>query len=590
MPTWAQYLPYIIVPLLLAIPLGKYISHIINDQNNFMSRIIRPIENKIYKFFRVSNREMSWKTYLISILMFSLVSFLVLFSILKFQNYLPGNPEHFSGLSWSLAFNTAVSFVTNTNWQSYSGEMALSNFSQTIGLTVQNFSSAAVGIAVLFALIRGIQRTEAKAIGNFWRDLTRIFLYLLIPLSLFMSIMLMAGGVPQTTGGYKTATLVQPVAVDKHNQAIYGAEINVKKNTVRIKNHKIDGAKIITKETLPLFPQASQVSIKLLGTNGGGVLGANSAHPYENPTPFTNFIETTAMLLLPMALCFSFGESLKRRKEGWAIFSAMAIMFVVALIFEGIVEQHGTTLAHIGNLAMEGKETRIGIPESAVWSIVTTATSTGATNATLDSFSSLGGLMPMALMQLGEVVFGGVGSGLYGMLGFIILTVFIAGLMVGRTPEYLGKKIGPYEMRMAVIACLSTPIAILTCSAIPAMLKSTLTSLSNSGAHGFSEFLYAFSSAGANNGSSFGGFNGNTIIFNVLLAVAMIISRFLPIIAIMAIAGKMGQHKIVASSSGTLSTTSPTFVFMLIIVVLIIGVLSFFPALSLGPIADFLTH
>nr|WP_262341579.1 potassium-transporting ATPase subunit KdpA [Lactiplantibacillus plantarum] len=301
-------------------------------------------------------------------------------------------------------------------------------------------------------------------------------------------------------------------------------------------------------------------------------------------------METTAMLLLPMALCFSFGESLKRRKEGWAIFSAMAIMFVVALIFEGIVEQHGTTLAHIGNLAMEGKETRIGIPGSAVWSIVTTATSTGAVNATLDSFSSLGGLMPMALMQLGEVVFGGVGSGLYGMLGFIILTVFIAGLMVGRTPEYLGKKIGPYEMRMAVIACLSTPIAILTCSAIPAMLKSTLTSLSNSGAHGFSEFLYAFSSAGANNGSSFGGFNGNTIIFNVLLAVAMIISRFLPIIAIMAIAGKMGQHKIVASSSGTLSTTSPTFVFMLIIVVLIIGVLSFFPALSLGPIADFLTH
>lgn len=591
MPVWMQYLPYIIVPVLLAIPLGKYIGKVINEQHNFMSIIVEPIETRFYRWLHISKKEMNWKTYSYNVLMFSLVSFLVLVLILKFQNYLPGNPEHFAGLSWPLAFNTAISFVTNTDWQAYAGETALSNFSQSIGLTVQNFAPAAVGIAVLFAVIRGFKRTQASHIGNFWRDLTKIFLYLLLPLSLVISCLLLASGVPQTTKGYRTVNLIEPVAVNQQNKLIYGAHINEKKQQVTDdKGHLVKKAKIITKEALPLFPQASQVAIKQLGTNGGGVLGANSAHPYENPTPFSNLVEATSMLLLPMALCFSFGEVLKRRKEGWAIFVTMAILFVAAIAAEGILEQHGTTLRHIGNLAMEGKETRIGVPGSATWSIITTATSSGATNASLDSFSALGGLLPMALMQLGEVVFGGVGSGLYGMLGFVLLTVFIAGLMVGRTPEYLGKKIGPYEMRMAVIACLSTPVAILLSSSIPAMLKSTLSSLSNTGAHGFSEFLYAFSSAGANNGSSFGGFNGNTTLLNIILAIAMLISRFLPIIAMLAIAGNMGKQKRVASSSGTLATASPTFVFMLIIVILIIGVLSFFPALALGPIADFLKH
>ncbi|GEK60993.1 potassium-transporting ATPase potassium-binding subunit [Leuconostoc citreum] len=585
-----QYLPYIFLPVLLAIPTGKYIGHIINEEKTFADRFLSPIEKIIYKVFHVSNKEMNWKMYLATVLTFSFVSFVVLFLILKFQNLLPGNPEKFSGLSWSLAFNTAVSFVTNTNWQSYSGEMALSNFSQSMGLTVQNFVSAAVGIAVVFVVIRGIKGVSGTGLGNFWKDMTRILLYILAPISIVIALILVASGVPQTGSGYKTANLIQPAAVDKNNQIIYGADIDLNDKTVKLNGEKVDDAKIITKETLPLFPQASQVAIKQLGTNGGGVLGANSAHPYENPTPLTNFIETVAMIWLPMSLCFAFGESLKKRKQGWAIFTTMGILLVLSIVVEGIVEQHGTTLSHIGNLAMEGKETRIGIVGSAIWSVVTTATSTGSVNAALDSFSSLGGLIPMALMQLGEVVFGGVGSGLYGMLGFIILTVFIAGLMVGRTPEYLGKKIGPFEMKMAVIACLSTPVAILITSAISAMFKSTVVSISNTGAHGFSEFLYAFSSAGANNGSSFGGFNANTDLLNVLLAVAMVISRFLPIMAMIAIAGHLLNSKKVASTSGTLTTTSPTFIFMLIVVILVVGVLSFFPALALGPIADFLTH
>ena len=307
-----------------------------------MTRIIKPIEKRVYRWLHLSEKEMDWKNYLKNVLMFSLVSFIVLFLILKFQNILPGNPEHFAGLSWSLAFNTAVSFVTNTNWQAYSGESALSNFSQVMGLTVQNFASAAVGLAVLFAVIRGLKRTDAKHIGNFWRDLTKILLYVLLPMSFVISIMLMASGVPQTTNGYKTAQLVEPVAIDHHDQLIYGASVNVKTNTVTLNGHRVKDAKIVTKETLPLFPQASQVAIKQLGTNGGGVLGANSANPYENPTPLTNLIEATAMLLLPMAACFSFGETLKKRKEGWAIFSAMAILFIIAVVVEGFAEQHGT--------------------------------------------------------------------------------------------------------------------------------------------------------------------------------------------------------------------------------------------------------
>lgn len=585
-----QVLPYVILPFILAIPLGLYMSKLVDGEKNFMTKVISPFENKVYKWLKINQKEMNWKKYLSSVLSLSVMSFIVLFLILKFQDLLPMNSNHFTGMSWTLAFNTAISFVTNTDWQSYSGETTLSNFSQIAGLTVQNFVSAAVGIAVLFALIRGLKRSSVNVIGNFWKDFIRIQLYVLIPLSLVTSVILIATGVPQTFSGSKTVDLVQPVAVNDNGVPITNAKINVKTKAVTVNGKKINNVSIITKEELPLYAQASQVAIKQLGSNGGGVLGTNSAHPYENPSPLSNFIEMTAMMLIPAALCFTFGFSIKRRREGIAIFITMTILLTFGLVVSVLMEQKGFSLAHIGNLNMEGKETRNGVTISSIWSVFATATGTGSVNASLDSFSAFAGMIFMILIQLGEVAFGGVGSGLYGMLGFVILAVFIASLMVGRTPTYLGKKIGPKEMRMAVLACLATPLAILLGSGIAATLKSTLGSLTNSGAHGFSELLYAFSSAGGNNGSSFSGFNGNTEILNILLGLVMIIGRFLPIFAVLVIAGSMAKQKISAETSGTLSTSNITFIVLLILVILIIGVLSFFPALSLGPIADFLTR
>ncbi|MCP0886625.1 potassium-transporting ATPase subunit KdpA [Ligilactobacillus sp. WILCCON 0076] len=585
-----QILPYVILPFILAIPLGLYMSKLVDGEKNFMTKVISPFENKVYKWLKINQKEMNWKKYLSSVLSLSVMSFIVLFLILKFQDLLPMNSNHFTGMSWTLAFNTAISFVTNTDWQSYSGETTLSNFSQIAGLTVQNFVSAAVGIAVLFALIRGLKRSSVNVIGNFWKDFIRIQLYVLIPLSLVTSVILIATGVPQTFSGSKTVDLVQPVAVNDNGVPITNAKINVKTKAVTVNGKKINNVSIITKEELPLYAQASQVAIKQLGSNGGGVLGTNSAHPYENPSPLSNFIEMTAMMLIPAALCFTFGFSIKRRREGIAIFITMTILLTFGLVVSVLMEQKGFSLAHIGNLNMEGKEIRNGVTISSIWSVFATATGTGSVNASLDSFSAFAGMIFMILIQLGEVAFGGVGSGLYGMLGFVILTVFIASLMVGRTPTYLGKKIGPKEMRMAVLACLATPLAILLGSGIAATLKSTLGSLTNSGAHGFSELLYAFSSAGGNNGSSFSGFNGNTEILNILLGLVMIIGRFLPIFAVLVIAGSMAKQKVSAETSGTLSTSNITFIVLLILVILIIGVLSFFPALSLGPIADFLTR
>ena len=414
-------------------------------------------------------------------------------------------------------------------------------------------------------------------------------LYLLIPLSLVTSISLVACGVPQTVNGSKHETLIQPVAVKNNGAIVMGAKVDEKNNSAFLDGKKLTNVKIVKYEEVPLYAQASQVAIKQLGTNGGGVLGANSAHPFENPTPVSNLIEVTAMLLIPMSVCFAFGDYLGRKKEGIALFVAMALMFIICLSISNWAEQRGAVMAHSDNLNMEGKETRLGIPSSIIFSVATTATGTGAVNAMLDSFSSLGGLIPMLLMQIGEVVFGGVGSGLYGMLAFVILTVFIASLMVGRTPEYLGKKIGPQEMRMSVLACLATPLSILIGSGIVALIPSTTTRLTNFGAHGFSEFLYAFSSAGANNGSSFGGFSGDTTLLNIALALVMILSRFLPIFAILSIAGSMAKQKVTPMTAGTLTTSNTLFVILLIIVIFIVGVLSFFPALALGPIADFLT-
>ena len=594
-----QYVLYLALLVGLGLPLGIYISKAMNGERVFLSRLVVPCENGLYKLLRIQkDEEMGWKKYAACALAFSAVSLVVLTLILKFQHLFPWNPQQLDGLSWHLAFNTAVSFVTNTNWQAYSGEVTLSNFSQAMGLTVQNFVSAGVGIAVLFAIIRGFVRVKSKDIGNFWTDLTRAVLYVMMPLCLVMTIALIGLGVPQSLGGNTTVDLVEPIAVDAEGNVLPDAQIDRERGIVTLDGKEVAGARIVTRQEVPLYPQASQVSPKQVGTNGGGVLGNNSAHPFENPNPASNIIQMLALLLIPVALCFSFGRSVKDRKQGVAIFLAMFLVLAVALAGVGISEQRGTPqLAQDGAVDivstvgqsggnMEGKETRFGIAASSTWAAFTTAASNGSVNSMHDSYTPLGGMIPMLLMMLGEVIFGGVGCGLYGMIGFVILTVFIAGLMVGRTPEYLGKKIGPREMRMAVLVCLATPIAILIGSGVATLLPATQDSLNNAGAHGLSEVLYAYSSCGGNNGSAFAGFNANTPFLNVSLGLVMLFARFVPMVCTLVIAGSMVEKKRVAVSAGTLSTSNAMFVFLLILIVLIVGALSFFPALSLGPIAE----
>lgn len=598
-----QYVLYLAVLVALAIPLGKYISKAMGGEKVFLSKLVRPCENVIYKALRIDPAaEMGWKKYLLCALAFNAFGLAVLFAILMLQGVLPWNPQGFGGMSWHLAFNTAVSFVTNTNWQTYSGEVALSNFSQAMGLTVQNFVSAACGIAVLFALVRGLVRAGGKGVGNFWADLVRSVLYIMLPVCLVTSIALAGLGVPQSLGGGKTVDLVEPIAVQQTAdgyEVIPGAQADPETGTVTVDGAAVPGAKVVTKQYVPLYPQASQVAPKQAGTNGGGILGTNSAHPFENPNPWTNLIEMTLLLLIPVALCFSFGRSVKSRKQGVAIFLAMFILLAAALCAVAVAEQAGTPqLAQDGGVAvsatdgqpggnMEGKETRFGIATSATWAAYTTAASNGSVNSMHDSYTPLGGMVPMLLMMLGEVVFGGVGCGLYGMIGFVILTVFIAGLMVGRTPEYLGKKVGPREMRMAVLLCLATPIAILVGSGVATLLPATADALGNGGAHGLSEVLYNYASAGGNNGSAFAGMGCDTPFLNVSLGLVMLFARFVPMAATLAIAGSMVCKRKVAEGAGTLSTSNGMFVFLLILIVLIIGALSFFPALSLGPIAEF---
>ena len=498
-------------------------------------------------------------------------------------------------MPWDLSFNTAASFVTNTNWQAYSGESQLSYLSQALGLTVQNFVSAGTGLAVLYALIRGFLKTNANSLGNFWIDLTRSILYILMPLSLVLSLLLVSQGVIQNLKPGAAVSLVEPVAVSEDGTIL--TDIEIVNGEVFVKGQKVD-AQIVTEQFVPMGPAASQIAIKQLGTNGGGYMGTNSAHPLENPTYLSNLAEVIAILLIPAALCFSFGQSIKDKRQGRAIFIAMLSMLLVAWAVIAVNEQAATPqLAQNGivdissiNQAggnMEGKESRFGIVGSSTWAAFTTAASNGSVNSMHDSYTPLGGMMTMLQMQLGEVIFGGVGCGLYGMLAFAILAVFIAGLMVGRTPEYLGKKIEPYEMKWAVLACLATPISILVGSGIAAGLPSIMDSLTNGGAHGFSELLYAYSSAGGNNGSAFAGFAANTVFLNVSLGLVMLFARFLPIISILAIAGSLAKKKKIAVTAGTLSTCSPLFVFLLVFVVLLVGALSFFPALALGPIAEY---
>lgn len=568
-----QYSLYLIILVVLAIPLGKYIGKVMNGEKVFLSKILNPIENFIYKILRIDkDEEMDWKKYSVSIIAFSVIGFVILFLLQIVQGILPLNPEDIKGVTWDLSFNTTSSFVTNTNWQSYSGESQLSYLTQMLGLTVQNFVSAAVGIAVLFALIRGFTRVKGKTIGNFWVDATRSIIHILMPLSIVVSLLIASQGVVQNFSAYQEVELLQPITLE-------------------------DGT-VITKQVLPQGPAASQIAIKQLGTNGGGFFGVNSAHPLENPTPFSNAVEMISILLIPAALCFTFGRNIKDKRQGRAIFIAMFLMLVIALSVIAVNEANATPqLAQSGvvdvstiNQAggnMEGKESRFGIASSSTWAAFTTAASNGSVNSMHDSYTPLGGMVTMLLMQLGEVVFGGVGCGLYGMLAFAIIAVFMAGLMVGRTPEYLGKKIEPFEMKMAMLVCLATPIATLIGSGIASVVPSVIDSLNNSGAHGFSEMLYAYSSAGGNNGSAFAGFSANTPFINVSIGLVMLFARFVPMIATLAIAGSLVKKKKVAVSAGTLPTHDALFIGLLVFVVLLVGALSFFPALALGPIAEF---
>lgn len=599
MSTVIQYILYLAVLVILAIPLGAYIKKVMNGEKTFLSKILTPCENAVYKVMKVNKEEqMNWKKYAASVLIFSGIGLVFLFLLQLLQGVLPGNPQGLSGVKWDLSFNTAVSFITNTNWQAYSGESTLSYLTQALGLTVQNFVSAATGIAVLFALIRGLIKVKTDGLGSFWVDMTRIVIHIILPLNLVISLLLVGGGVVQNLKGAETVSLVEPIAVSADGTILENAEINLETETVTVDGQVIEDAEIVTEQFVPMGPAASQVAIKQTGTNGGGFNGVNSAHPLENPNAFTNIIEMISLLLIPAALCFTFGSAVKNKKQGIAIFMAMFICLALALGTIAVSEQLATPqLAQDGNVNismtdqaggnMEGKETRFGIASSSTWAAFTTAASNGSVNSMHDSYTPLGGMVTMLLMQLGEVIFGGVGCGLYGMLAFAILTVFIAGLMVGRTPEFLGKKIEPYEMKWSVLVCLATPIAILVGSGIAAIVPSVTDSLNNGGAHGFSELLYAYSSCGGNNGSAFAGFNANTVFLNISLGLVMLFARFLPIIGTLAIAGSLAGKKKIATTAGTLSTTNAMFVFLLIFIVLLVGALSFFPALALGPIAEF---
>lgn len=568
-----QYVLYLVLLTALAIPLGAYIGRVMNGEKVFLSKILVPVENGTYKAFHIERDEqMSWKKYAASVLLFNAFGLLVILLLNLTQGFLPLNLQHVPNASWHLAFNNAVSFVTNTNWQAYAGESSMSYLTQMIGYTVQGFASAATGITVVFALIRGFVKVKETGIGSFWTDLTRTVLYILLPLSLILAIVLASQGVVQNFKSYEKVDLVEPVTLS-------------------------DGT-VVTQEIVPEGPAASQIAIKQIGTNGGGFFGANSAHPFENPTAFSNLLELISILLIPTALCFTFGRNVKDKRQGAALFLAMFIVMTACLAVVGCSEAHATpqlqqsgavdvsTVQQAGG-NMEGKETRFGIASSSTWAVFTTAASNGSVNATLDSFTPIGGMMPMLLIQLGEVIFGGVGSGLYGMLGFAIFTVFIAGLMVGRTPEYLGKKIEPHEMKMAVFLCLATPVAILIGSGVACMVPGVTNCLTNTGAHGFSEILYAFSSAGGNNGSSFAGLNANTPFINVSTGLIMLFARYVPMLAALAMAGSLVRKKKVAVGAGTLPTHDAMFIGLLIFVIILIGALSFFPALALGPVADY---
>jgi K+-transporting ATPase ATPase A chain len=571
---WLQIGLYLIVLLLLVKPLGSFMARVYEGERTFLSPVLSPVERFIYRLIGVKpQEEMDWKTYAFAMLLFSLVGLITLYGLQRLQAILPLNPQNLSAVAPDLSFNTSVSFNSNTNWQSYGGETTMSYLTQMIGLAVHNFLSAAIGMAVLIALIRGFVRHSAQTIGNAWVDMTRSMLYILIPLSLVLAIALVSQGVVQTFSSSQKAQLLQPTQ-DANGQTV-------------------------TEQTIAVGPAASQIAIKQLGTNGGGFFNVNSAHPFENPTPLSNFLEMLAILLIPASLCYTFGKMAKDTKQGWALLTAMTLIFVVMLSIAVWAEQRGNpVLTHLGvdqtasatqpGGNMEGKEVRFGITNSALWATATTSASNGSVNSMHDSFTAIGGLVPMWMMQLGEVVFGGVGSGLYGMLAFVIVAVFIAGLMIGRTPEYLGKKIESYEMKMASLMVLIPVVCVLLGTAIAVLVPAGSGAVANPGSHGFSEILYAFSSASNNNGSAFAGLATNNMFYNIALGVAMLLGRYWLMIPTLAIAGSLVRKKHVPPSVGTLPTHTPLFIIWLITVVVIVGALSFFPALSLGPFVEHL--
>jgi K+-transporting ATPase ATPase A chain len=544
---------FLVVLIVLTPLLGSFMAKVFEGQRVWLTPVLRPIEHITYRLTGVNAEvEMNWRTYVIALIAFKLLSAVLVFIVLVAQNALPLNPAGQANLPFALAFNTAISFMTNTNWQNYAGETTLSYFSQMVALAVQNFTSAAVGLAAVIALTRGLARKSGTTVGNFWVDLVRGTLYILLPISVVFAVVLIWQGVPQNLSPYVQATTVNGSG-----------------------------------QIIPMGPVASQEAIKMIGTNGGGFFNANSAHPFENPTPFTNFLEVFSILWIPAALTYTYGVMVGARRQGWTLFSAMLVILVVGLVVSLAAEYSPNPALNMpaGSL-LEGKELRFGITNSVLWSTVTTDASNGSVNAMHDSLTPGAGLVAMVNMQLGEVIFGGVGSGLYGLLVFAILTVFIAGLMVGRTPEYLGKKIESREIQMAIIAILMPSASILFFSALASVIAPGLSSLNNSGPHGFSEILYAFSSQSQNNGSAFAGLNGNTDFYNIFGGLAMLIGRLGVIVPVMAIAGSMIGKKVTPPSSGTFPTDRPLFVMLLIAIVIIVGALTFFPALSLGPVVE----
>ena len=584
---WLQFALYFAALVLITKPMGLYLLQVLDaNGRTWLDPVLRPLERGTYRLLGVRpNEEHNWKQYTLAMLLFSLVGCLFTYAILRLQNVLPLNPQRLGAVSDHLAFNTAVSFTTNTNWQNYGGETTMSYFSQMVGLAFHNFTSAATGIAVAAAFVRAIARHSAKTIGNFWVDLVRLTYYLLLPICLVFAIFLVSQGMIQNFNGYTKATLAEPMKVQVEKK-------NDKGETIKGADDKpVMEEQTVTEQNIVQGPMASQVAIKMLGTNGGGYANANAAHPFENPTPLSNFFQMLSIFSIGSGLTYFLGRMVKNQKHGWTVWAAMSILFVSGVLLCWWAESAGNPIHHQLGVAaadgnMEGKEVRFGIFNSALFATITTDASCGAVNSMHDSFTALGGFVPLFNIQLGEIIFGGVGAGLYGMLVFVVLAVFIAGLMVGRTPEYLGKKIEAYDVKMAMLSLLILAIVILGFSATAVISKWGLAGLNNNGPHGLTEILYAFSSGAGNNGSAFAGLSGNTAWYNTTLGLDMLAGRFLMIVPIMALAGSLVQKKVAPASAGTFPVSGGTFLILLLGTVLLIGALNFLPALTLGPVVE----